>query len=71
VAAPGRAGGGGMTIGPLPTTFALAGSGTELDCAWAAPGLGGVALWASASTHVLTSNAAANFNSMFFIVFLT
>src|SRR5882672_1625578 len=58
---------GGATIGPLPTTLALAGSGTALDCAWAAPGRDGLALWASAPAQVLTSNAAASLSNRFFI----
>src|SRR5471032_1698191 len=63
-------GGGGMTMGPLPTVPALAGSGRAPDCAWAAPGRGVVAVWASAPAQVVTSKAAANFSNTFFIGFL-
>ncbi len=63
---PGR-GTGGATIGPLPTTLALAGSGTALDCAWAAPGRDGVAVCASATAQVLTSKAPASFSNTVFI----
>src|SRR5471032_1017124 len=69
-AAPPGLGTGGMTIGPLPTVPALAGSGTAPDCAWAAPGRGGVALWAKAPTQVPTNNAAASFSNTFFIAIL-
>jgi hypothetical protein len=64
---PGRAGGGGITIGPLPTTLALAGSGMALDCAPAAPGLGAGSC-ASASAQLPINKAAESLSS--FIVIL-
>ena len=66
-ARPGRGAGGGMTIGPLPTTLALAGSGTSLDWAPAAPGRDGAAVWASAMVQVPTRKAAASFRNTVFI----
>src|SRR5690349_5464408 len=65
--APVGRGTGGITIGPLPTTLALAGSGIALDCALAAPGREGAALWASATAQLPTSNAPASFSNTFFI----
>src|SRR6185312_14841198 len=63
---PGRGAGGGITIGPLPTTLALA--GRSPDCAPAAPGRDGAALCARAMAQLPTNNAAASLNS--FIVIL-
>ena len=54
----------GMTMGPLPTTLALAGSAAALDCAWAAPGLSACA---SAATQLPTSRKAASLGRIVFI----
>src|ERR1051325_11149137 len=61
---PGRGTGGAM-IGPLPTTLALAGRATGLDCAWAAPGL---SAWAKAPTQLPTNSATASLGRIVFFI---
>src|SRR5262245_27376513 len=64
--APAGRGTGGITIGPLRTTLAVAGSGLSLDAARAAPGRSGAAApGAKATAQVPTSNAPAIFMTFF------